>query len=77
MLTLLVLSVQTYIGSILISMNPYQNVPIYTPSITRMYDGKPIGNLPPHVYAIADAAYSATRHEGQNQSILIRYTQCC
>ena len=35
-----------------------------------MYDGKPVGQLPPHIYAIADAAYAA-RGDGKNQSIYI------
>ena len=58
--------IYTYTGPILIAMNPFKKVPLYTNQILEVYynEGLPksqgieSGNhLPPHVYAIADAAY--------------------
>lgn len=58
--------IYTYTGPILIAMNPFKSVPLYTNQILEVYynmgllksqgieGGAP---LPPHVYAIADAAY--------------------
>jgi len=58
--------IYTYTGPILIAMNPFKRVPLYTNQILEVYynegllksQGIESGNhLPPHVYAIADAAY--------------------
>jgi len=64
---------QTFVGSVLISVNPYKNVPIYGPAITRYYHGKAVGAEPPHIYAVAEAAYHAAVTDHKNQSLLIRY----
>ena len=58
--------IYTYTGPILIAVNPFKKVPLYTAQILEMYynlgllKSQGIENaspLPPHVYAIADAAY--------------------
>jgi len=58
--------IYTYTGPILIAVNPFKRVPLYTSQILEMYynlgllKSQGIENaspLPPHVYAIADAAY--------------------
>lgn len=38
-------------------VNPYKNLPIYTESIVDMYRGKKRHEMPPHIYAISEAAY--------------------
>ena len=38
-------------------MNPYKWLPIYSDNVVDMYKGKKRHEMPPHVYAIADAAY--------------------
>lgn len=52
-------------------MNPYRALPIYTPSIVKTYFKKPINEVPPHVFALADAAYHNLTEEGKNQSLII------
>lgn len=44
---------QTYVANILIAVNPYYDIPtLYSPETIKLYQGKSLGTLPPHVYAI-------------------------
>lgn len=63
--------IYTYTGSILVSVNPYELLPLYTPDVVRQYFGKQRGSLPPHIFAIADSAYTSMTEEGKNQSVII------
>lgn len=50
-----VLLLQTYVANILIAVNPYYDVPkLYGPDAIKSYQGKSLGTLPPHVYAIGE-----------------------
>lgn len=64
-------NIYTYVGSILISVNPYYYYSIYNPKYTAMYMSKPFGALPPHIFAVADNAYHSMLNDRYNQSIII------
>lgn len=65
---------QTYIGSILCAINPYYVVEgLYERSVMVSYREKHIGDLPPHVYAIANECYYSMWKKGESQCVLIRY----
>ena len=63
--------IYTYVGSILISINPYYFYSIYNPKYTTLYQGKAFSENPPHVFAIADNAYHSMLNDRTNQTVII------
>ncbi|KAI8996997.1 P-loop containing nucleoside triphosphate hydrolase protein, partial [Pilobolus umbonatus] len=63
--------IYTYSGLFLVAVNPYRSLPIYSETYIQNYKGKRRGELPPHIYAVADQAYHDMLQDNENQSILI------
>eukprot|EP01130_Rhizamoeba_saxonica_P002404 TRINITY_DN12207_c0_g1_i1.p1 TRINITY_DN12207_c0_g1~~TRINITY_DN12207_c0_g1_i1.p1 ORF type:complete len:1112 (-),score=281.88 TRINITY_DN12207_c0_g1_i1:48-3341(-) len=63
--------IYTYIGNVLISVNPFKMLPIYEDPILFSYINKPRIELPPHVYATAEESYRALVNEKENQCVII------
>ncbi len=69
-------SIYTYSGIVLIAVNPFQRVTLYGPEIIQAYNGRRRGDLEPHLFAIAEDAYTAMRKNGIGQTIIVSGERC-
>lgn len=64
-------TIYTYIGHVLISVNPFEDLGIYTQATLNKYKGKNRLEVPPHVFAIAESMYYHLKSYGENQCVII------
>lgn len=64
---------QTNIGSILAAVNPYKQIPgLYDPERVDLYSKHHLGELPPHIFAVANECYRCIWKRHDSQCVLIR-----
>ncbi|KAK6727664.1 hypothetical protein RB195_005387 [Necator americanus] len=64
--------IYTYVANILISINPYEEIAgLYSIETINKYRGKSLGQMPPHIYAVADRAYLEMKRNKESQSIIV------
>eukprot|EP00056_Hartaetosiga_gracilis_P009653 m.139195 g.139195 ORF g.139195 m.139195 type:complete len:1159 (+) comp13164_c0_seq11:64-3540(+) len=63
--------IYTYVSDILIAVNPFKDLPLYTPEVAAKYNNISLHDEAPHVYAIADACYSNLFTMRKNQCAII------
>lgn len=45
------------LGIVLVAINPYENIPLYGNEIIQAYHGQEMGDMDPHVFAVAEEAF--------------------
>uniref|UniRef100_A0A8B9D1D1 Myosin VC n=1 Tax=Anser brachyrhynchus TaxID=132585 RepID=A0A8B9D1D1_9AVES len=63
--------IYTYSGIILVAINPYKQLPIYGDAIIHAYSGQNMGDMDPHIFAVAEEAYKQMARNNKNQSIIV------
>ncbi|CAN6665085.1 myosin-5 [Trichomonascus vanleenenianus] len=63
--------IYTYIGHVLISVNPFRDLGIYTEEVVQSYRGKNRLEVAPHVFAIAESMYYKMKSYHENQCVII------
>ncbi|XP_029954872.1 unconventional myosin-Va isoform X4 [Salarias fasciatus] len=63
--------IYTYCGIVLVAINPYETLPIYGTDIISAYSGQNMGDMDPHIFAVAEEAYKQMARDERNQSIIV------
>ncbi|XP_062234995.1 myosin-IIIa isoform X1 [Platichthys flesus] len=63
--------IYTYVGDILIAVNPFHQMEIYNPQDAKIYIGAKRTVNPPHIFALADVAYQSMVSYNTDQCVVI------
>lgn len=64
-------TIYTYSGIVLIAVNPFFDLNLYSPEIIQAYAGRRRGELEPHLFAVAEDAYRCLIRDKRNQTIVV------
>uniref|UniRef100_A0A8C5LKQ1 Unconventional myosin-Vb n=1 Tax=Leptobrachium leishanense TaxID=445787 RepID=A0A8C5LKQ1_9ANUR len=63
--------IYTYCGIVLVAINPYEQLHIYGDDVIYAYSGQNMGDMDPHIFAVAEEAYKQMGRDEKNQSIIV------
>uniref|UniRef100_A0A3P8P7U8 Myosin VB n=1 Tax=Astatotilapia calliptera TaxID=8154 RepID=A0A3P8P7U8_ASTCA len=64
-------AIYTYCGIVLVAINPYEQLQIYGEEVINAYSGQNMGDMDPHIFAVAEEAYKQMARDEKNQSIIV------
>ena len=64
-------SIYTNVGDILVSLNPFKALPIYSGAVMGSYISAQGQGMPPHIFTVADVAYRSMIAERRSQAVCI------
>ena len=64
-------SIYTYCGIVLVAINPYEYLPLFSQEVIDTYQGKTPAEMDPHVFAIAEDAFTCLFRDNKSQSIIV------
>ena len=63
--------IYTRAGNVLIAVNPFKQLPIYSEEAARQYDGSGVVDQAPHIFEVASIAERAVFETSESQSVVI------
>eukprot|EP00123_Amoebidium_parasiticum_P016553 comp23489_c3_seq1/m.39314 comp23489_c3_seq1/g.39314 ORF comp23489_c3_seq1/g.39314 comp23489_c3_seq1/m.39314 type:complete len:260 (-) comp23489_c3_seq1:5-784(-) len=64
--------IYTYSGIVLVAINPFKKLPsLYSNEMIHAYRGQQMGDLEPHLFAVAEESYQRLVRDEQSQSIIV------
>ncbi|KAJ3112864.1 hypothetical protein HDU96_004093 [Phlyctochytrium bullatum] len=63
--------IYTFIGTVVVAVNPYKPIDIYSDAWVRKYHGSNPYEMQPHIFALADAAFRDMRDRDRDQCVII------
>lgn len=63
--------IYTYIGEVVVSVNPYKQMLVYEKEYIDDYRGREMYEREPHIFALADSAYRSMKRTGRDCCIVI------
>ncbi|KAM9734447.1 unconventional myosin-Vb [Menidia menidia] len=64
-------AIYTYCGIVLVAINPYEQLQVYGEEVIRAYSGQNMGDMDPHIFAVAEEAYKQMARDERNQSLIV------
>ncbi|KJE94586.1 myosin-Va [Capsaspora owczarzaki ATCC 30864] len=65
-------TIYTYSGIVLVAVNPFQNMQgLYTNDMIAAYRDVPMGHLDPHLFAVAEEAFTRMSRLSESQSVIV------